>query len=110
MRRPFVYGARVGGVPTTHGLTAGRMVAMATAVRAAARAAPNIVGQVALRGGAVPRAELNVGALTVNILAHVAARCGAVATADVAAGADRARVGGGLVGAARSGRKRICVS
>jgi len=77
---------------------------VATAVRAAARAALNIVGPVALSGGALPKALVDVGALTANILAYVAAPCGAVATVDVSAGANRTRVGGGPVSIGRGGR------
>jgi len=77
---------------------------VATAVRAAARVAPNIIGQVTLSGGAVPRANVDVGAITANILAHDAAPYGAVATADVSAGANRARVGGGPACIGRGGR------
>ena len=80
------------------------METVAMAVRAAARAAPNIIGQVTLSGGAVPRANVDVGALTANILAHVAAPYGAVETADVSAGANRARVGGGRACIGRGGR------
>jgi len=77
---------------------------VATAVRAAARAAPNIIGQVTLSGGAVPRASVDVDTLTANILAHVVAPYGVVATADASAGANRARVGGGPVCRGRGGR------
>ena len=73
------------------------METVATAVRAAARAAPNIIGKVTLSGSAVPRANVDVGARTASILAYVAAPYGAVATADVSAGANRAKVGGGPV-------------
>jgi len=91
-------------VPTTHRLVASRLETVATAVRAASRPAPNIIGQVTLSGGAVPRANVDVGAPTANILAHVAAPYGAVATADASAGANRARVGGGPVCIGRGGR------
>jgi len=91
-------------VPTTHRLVASRLETVATAVRAAARVAPNIIGQVTLSGGAVPRANVDVGAITANILAHDAAPYGAVATADVSAGANRARVGGGPACIGRGGR------
>jgi len=66
-------------------LVASRLETVATAVRAAARAASNSVGQVTLSGGAVPRANVDVGALRENIFAHVAAPYGTVATADVSA-------------------------
>lgn len=56
-------------MPTAHGLAAGQLVAVTTALNAAARAAPNIFGQVAWRGGAVPRADVIVGALLPNVLA-----------------------------------------
>jgi len=82
---------------------------MAAAVRAAARTAPNIVEQVARRGGPVPRADVNAGALMANIRLHVAARCGAVATANVSVDADGAKVGRGPVDAGRGRRTRGCV-
>jgi len=88
---------------------ANRCAAVAAAVRAAARAAPNIIGQVALRGGAMPKAYVNVGALMANILVPGAALCGAVEAADVSAGADSARIGGGPVGSGRGRRTRRCV-
>jgi len=91
-------------VPTTHRLVASRLESVATAVRAAARAAHDIIGQVTLSGGAVSRAKVDVCALTANIIAHIADQYGAVATADVSAGANRARVGGGLVCIGRGGR------
>jgi len=84
-------------VPTTHRLVASRLETVATAVRAAARAAPNIIGQVTLSGGTVPRANVDIGTLTANDLAHVAAPYGVVATADASAGANRARIVGGPV-------------
>ena len=96
-------------VPTTYGLAASRLVAVAAAVRAAARAAPKIIGQVALRGGAMTTANVNVGPLMANILVHVAAQRGAVGAADVSASADSARVGGGPVGAGRGRRTRSSV-
>jgi len=91
-------------VPTTHRLVASRLETVATAVRAAARAPPNSIGQVTLSGGAVPRANVDVGALTANVLAHVAAPCRTVVTADVSEGANRARVGGGPVCIRNGGR------
>ena len=73
------------------------METVATAVRAAGRAAPNIIGQVTLSGGTVLRVNVDIGTLTANNLAHVAAPYGFVATADASAGANPARVGGGPV-------------
>jgi len=70
---------------------------VATAVRAAGRAALNIIGQVTLSGGTVLRVNVDIGTLTANNLAHVAAPYGFVATADASAGANPARVGGGPV-------------
>jgi len=96
-------------VPTTHKLVASRLKTVATAVRAAARAAPNIIGQVTLSGGAVPRANVEVGALTANNLAHVTAPYSAVATADLSAGANRARIGARPVCIGRGGRTCIYV-
>lgn len=72
------------------------MVAAALSVRGAARATHDIISQVAECGGAVPTADLAMGALlriaatvpaaaraALNVVPRVAARGGAVAAADV---------------------------
>jgi len=96
-------------VPTTHRLVASWLGTVGTAVRAAARAAPSIIKRVSVRVGAMPKANVTVGALMDNILGHVSARCGAVEAAEVSAGGHSAKAGGGPVGIRRGRRTRRCV-